>query len=266
MIIYIILIKFDKSLNVVQYYYNRLQTPYLNNFDLNDLNLIMLDCCVLSGILYSGCSVKHPFDELNKINLKLKNIGYLGRKNKTLIVSMVSTANIYDVFTSIDNELIDICHGRIHNGYYKRALKCLPVILKQIKNVDRIYLTGHSMGGALVSILAYLLHDKIDIPLTVFTFGSPKYGDKFLKDYLEFSIPIHDIINQADPVIHKPLNLDFVRIGRLNEWKIDTGNDNVNHGIKAYRECVLKVKHSKIPRRPHRLDEIISRAFLDWFQ
>lgn len=121
------------------------------------------------------------------------------------------------------------------------------------------------MGGALSSIVGFLLCKYYSYNIKVYSFASPKFGNKQLKYYIENmkKLKIFNILNEADMVIHKPLNWKYTRIGREIKFRIDTGNDNVNHGIKVYRECVLKTKKSIIPKRGHRIDEILSRWFLD---
>ena len=65
--------------------------------------------------------------------------------------------------------------------------------------------------------------------------------------------------------MHKPVDPQYHRVGKDIHWKLDSGNDNVNHGIRTYKECVLEIKQedSSIKKRMHRLDEIISRGVLD---
>ena len=285
----VIWIKFGESLESVQYYHHKLISLEWNNYvpsfeDMdysNKESLTLLRCCVLSGIIYSKKDNYIPkslllpfFQKIYKLiglsyTRKLQTVGYVAKCKDYLIISLVSTANLNDVLVSTDNKLTDIIEGQIHKGYYIHTLELIPSILKILSlypNIKKLYITGHSMGGALSSIVGYFINKNFsDYFIKVYTYASPKYGNKQLKYYLEKrkNIVFFNTINESDMVIYKPLHWKYTRIGKEINHKIDTGNDNVNHGIKVYRECVLKKEKSEIPKRPHRMDEIISRWFLD---
>lgn len=261
----IIWLKFGQSLESVQYYHNKL----LKSFDWSELE--GLKYCIYSSILYSG-SYLDTNEKIFKLygpnyTRHFQPIGLISRKKDNyLIIALKSTANLNDVLVSVNHQLIDIPEGQIHQGYYENALEILPSILNIIRYFPEkeLFLTGHSMGGSLVSIVGYLIKKFIKgYKIRIETYGSPKYGNIQLKSYMEKRLEITNYVNEADLVIQKPLDKRYTRIGKVIKHRIDTGNDNVNHGIKVYRECVLKVKESKIPKRGHRFDEIVSRFFFD---
>ncbi len=84
--------------------------------------------------------------------------------------------------------------GRVHAGFY-RAVNSLWDSIKSTlvetfdvdtTNPTKIYLTGHSKGGAMASIAAILLNGDTDLPnvTQVVTFASAKAGDSaFAKAY-----------------------------------------------------------------------------------
>lgn len=274
----IIWVRFGYSLEHIQYYYHRLLNDH-ELFNHKHFELYMLGCTAISGIIYNHY---HNYNQqINKTILRLNNnkihfiethenniVGYIVQYKKSYIISMISTINLDDIITSTQNDLVDIIHGRVHRGYLTRIKNCYQNVLNILQNssVNEIYITGHSMGGALGCLLGYYIHQHIpDLIINIYTFGSPRYGDLYLKYYIEHehNINIINYINEADPVVYKPLNYEYVSIGKVNKWKIDTGNDNVNHGIKVYKECVQQLKSSKIKRRTHRIDELLARSLLD---
>ena len=50
----------------------------------------------------------------------------------------------------------------------------------------QLYVTGHSLGGALATLYSYMLSSKIDQSITVMTFGSPRVGNyKFADSFMK---------------------------------------------------------------------------------
>lgn len=281
-------INFGKSLKRVQYQYHR----YLSDTSLFDYkknhNLYMLGCCVFSGILLNTYETNFFISEYTIIKgltytFQEENFGFMckhpdSNKKNSLIMSISSTSSIDDVLVSIDNELTTLQSkngdvGKIHKGYLDQIMKILPSVLTYLSKEpfrNTIYLTGHSLGGALVTVLAIILY--IYFPkrykFKIYTFGSPKYADEEAIDFIEKRNEYFEIvnyINDADPVVNKPVDPRYHRVGKDIHWKLDSGNDNVNHGIRTYKECVLEIKQqdSSIKKRIHRFDEIISRGVLD---
>jgi triacylglycerol lipase len=73
--------------------------------------------------------------------------------------------------------------GKLHTGFLRAAKSVYPQITQFIRNVkdenSRIFLCGHSLGGALATIVAaWLKNDAAALhPRAVFTYGSPRVGD-----------------------------------------------------------------------------------------
>lgn len=263
---------FGNSLENVQYYHHRLTGWGDKTF--------YLDCCVLSSILYSQNKYSilerylHP--SFSRI-FKLENLTFSRKatvvgcaictKQRELIFVFRSTSNLSDVQFSVDNSLISTSEGYIHRGYNTIAEESLPsvmYVLSQFPDTKNIVICGHSLGGAIGSIVGYKLASKFEFyNIKVKSFGAPKYGDKFLKHNIENfkNLDIINYINLSDQVIYKPACEKFKRIGRDICANIDTGNDNVNHGIKVYREILNGT--NTIKYREYRFDEILSKIFLD---
>ncbi len=95
-------------------------------------------------------------------------------------------------------------HGvKIHRGF-RDAYKKVGVQLKS--TVDRetegytLYITGHSLGGALAIIASKEL--ERDSLAACYTFGSPRVGNEELGE--EIRAPIYRIVNAADGVPRVP--------------------------------------------------------------
>lgn len=94
--------------------------------------------------------------------------------------------------------------GEVHKGWHDAILTIWPKILKQLKarNSQRVWITGHSLGGAKAFIANHLLEAE-DIDSTLYTFGAPKTGDeRFAEQFADDQC--FRIENQGDPVPFMP--------------------------------------------------------------
>jgi hypothetical protein len=95
--------------------------------------------------------------------------------------------------------------GKVHSGFssvLRKTWSKVETILEEVG--DRpLYLTGHSMGGALAVLTAYRLAKAGKKPMAVYTYGSPRIGDPmFCSDY---TLPTYRIVNRLDLVPELPL-------------------------------------------------------------
>jgi hypothetical protein len=77
--------------------------------------------------------------------------------------------------------------GLVHSGFYDATMSIITDVIKAIQdlNPDKtlpVYLTGHSLGGAMASLAAWMLSQNAGIGVAkVITFASPKPGDSYFK-------------------------------------------------------------------------------------
>lgn len=113
--------------------------------------------------------------------------------------------------------------GKIHRGFLEAFHAIVPEngvtnadfekIIAEIRG-KQIWLTGHSLGGALASVAAsYLLSRDIDIE-GIYTFGAPRVGDPEYRDFLNESLTYKHwrFMNENDLVPDLPLPLSFLKI------------------------------------------------------
>ncbi len=77
--------------------------------------------------------------------------------------------------------------GAVHSGFYDATMSVIDKVAAAVKALGPapVYVTGHSKGGAMASIGAYVLNQGYGIPIQqVITFASAKAGDPdFRKGY-----------------------------------------------------------------------------------
>ena len=123
------------------------------------------------------------------------------------VVSFRGTQQVRDWMTNLRADKIPVysnsptsCKtlGHVHKGFNEAFKSVERKIVEQLKDCKDIpiYITGHSLGGALATLATwYISGDKL---AACYTFGAPRVGnDKLLN---RFRTPIYRIVNGADPV------------------------------------------------------------------
>lgn len=141
----------------------------------------IVECAKLCNYLYS-----------NKIYSKKQNN----------IIALRGTQSYNDVITDLHFGKIKHNDVNFHFGFYNAALKLKKHI--KINEEDAYTFTGHSSGGAIISILAYLLIEEGYNVEKVITFGSPKFTNKEGADLLSLAIDGKHYCDVNDVVCNLP--------------------------------------------------------------
>lgn len=172
---------------------------------------------------------------------------YVIQEDGITILVFKGTSNAYDVLTDID---IRPFYDKSLNAYIHRGFRdAAELIIEDIKSkyhLDHtVYLTGHSLGGAIAQVIGMWLHEEGN-NVQIYTFGSPKVTTKFL-----FNKPNHwRMVYRSDPIPFLP-PLPYVHSGiviniETLEWdeNHDEGNllqtDGLDHSIKDYLDVLYK--------------------------
>ena len=94
--------------------------------------------------------------------------------------------------------------GDVHGGFQGEINKIWDLILEKVNELKnhKIYITGHSLGGAMATICAKRLQEqKIEVQC-LYTYGSPRVGDRRWVKSLQ--IPHYRFQNNNDVVCKVP--------------------------------------------------------------
>jgi triacylglycerol lipase len=102
--------------------------------------------------------------------------------------------------------------GLVHGGFASGVEEVMPQLLPALSKLDagsmaRVFVTGHSLGGALAVIAAAVLHFAQRVPIAgVYTYGQPRAGDSAFSGAYDKALgPVtYRYVNDLDIVPHVP--------------------------------------------------------------
>ena len=133
--------------------------------------------------------------------------------------------------------------GRVHRGFRTYTDKIWEPIKSHIKNINgrQLWLTGHSLGAAMATLMARRCVLDTSLPTPVlFTYGSPRVGDRIYIDEFNTHITHHRWVNDGDIVTKVPFAPLYYHCGVMHH--IDkSGKVTVNFDRKISWGRVLSL-------------------------
>ena len=154
------------------------------------------------------------------------------------------TDNVKNVWTDIDarptkDDSLDGAY--LHRGFKDAATWIFEDIKRDYTLEKTVYLTGHSLGGAVAQIIGLWLHNA-GYHVQIYTFGSPKVSTTFFGNR-----PIHyRMLVRNDPVpfvppypfLHSGISIDVETLNWEEGGEANRGSfgeiDGRDHSIKEY--------------------------------
>lgn len=114
--------------------------------------------------------------------------GYVITWNDTAIVVFRGTDDRFDWFANLDYAPAPTPHGEIHRGFHTAFQSLKPQIIKLLaaRECKHLWVTGHSLGGALAVVCAYDLKENEKRQISgLVTFGQPMVVRSEMAEYLD---------------------------------------------------------------------------------
>jgi hypothetical protein len=106
--------------------------------------------------------------------------------------------------------------GRVHLGFAEAVQRVWPDVRRLLgppSHSAPVWITGHSLGGAMATLASVRLASEGYAVRAVYTYGSPGTGDQFFHD--SYSLPNYRFVNDNDLVPHLPFRWCYEHVGRL---------------------------------------------------
>jgi triacylglycerol lipase len=173
----------------------------------------------LSELAYKDLAdVEEEFAQLGFVTHFFNNKGsqaYLLKNAHDLIVVCRGTeaTELKDIASDLKVRPVRSASGVkwVHRGFKESVDNIWPEIQAQLKEYGKtrtVWCTGHSLGAAMATLLAYRLQGSEDCPnpQALFTYGSPKVGTRNYIKKIESTGLLHfRFVNNADIVARVPL-------------------------------------------------------------
>lgn len=146
----------------------------------------------------------------------------------------------------------------VHKGFYKYVETVLKtksqdgqgLVADLLSNpANKVYLVGHSLGGAAVTLSAACLLNMGVAPeqIGVVTFGAPAVGNSAFSQQYETNLHVTRIVNHGDPVPSalKDLVGGYRQFGRQVTWKVPASAAQYPHSMDLYLDLAIKDYYAK---------------------
>ena len=212
-----------------------------------------------STLMARGWQIETLSQKTNRADAK----AYLVSKGDVKILTIAGTESIRDVEVDFrfgrvhlhDDTTLDAYDKKtadkffVHRGFRDYADVVLGNgLAERLKNSlnenpnETLYLTGHSLGGAVAIVAGIRLIDSgVDSSrLKVITFGSPAVGSHKLAKNYEDKLDLTRVVMRGD-VMKKTLRvLGYVQFGETVEYRQHVSDDHTPHKMAVYLDCAIR--------------------------
>ncbi|WP_078427375.1 lipase family protein [Alkalihalobacterium alkalinitrilicum] len=192
----------------------------------------------------------HGFHEVSSLaSDEYPLAGFIIESPHEIIVAFRGTEEPIDVIADLDwirvpYPFVDKA-GMTERGFTRNYQSIRKDVIKTLRNLSsdkRLYITGHSLGGAIATLAA--LDIASNTPFTqplVYTYASPRVGNpEFVKAYNQVIDHSIRVVNTNDIVPHFPpttiplLNISYRHVDKRFPIHFQTFSIRRNHEIEFY--------------------------------
>ena len=152
-------------------------------------------------------------------------------------------------------------YGAVHEGFLGSTRKLNPdpvAIAKQLDPTIPCYITGHSLGAAVATLLAMKIVRQVPQlkdQIQLYTFAGPRVGSpKFVQAHSQLIPNSYRIVNLADSVpLFPPVSLDnssYTHVGQKWAFLAQLEDIILNHVVDTYQKALKQGAERNQPDLP----------------
>lgn len=204
---------------------------------------------VRDEIVARGWSLEPIEAYASKADAKALLLRRIDREGRVInILSICGTEDQKDAEIDLRVELVNFDGGgMVHRGFndYVDVLLDAERINALINHIrysnEKLYLTGHSLGGAVAILTAARLTELgLGDRIEVITFGAPAVGDQSFVDRFDGRFPLTRITVSGDPIKRSLRSLGYKHLGESIKYKPADSVEHFRHKMAVYLDCALR--------------------------
>ena len=142
--------------------------------------------------------------------------GFVAILEKTVLLAFRGTQTVANCLTDVEAALVSRppYPGRVHSGFANAVEEVLPSVQRLLPSSSRtmpLWVTGHSLGGAMATLASVRLANAGYTVRTVYTYGSPRVGDRLFRDF--YHCANYRFVCGNDLVPHLPFHWCYKHVG-----------------------------------------------------
>jgi triacylglycerol lipase len=179
---------------------------------------------------YLACASNFAYEEdlgdwterLGLVNIKFFTCGqfhgFVGILEKIVLLAFRGTQSIANCLTDLEAILVSQppYPGRVHSGFARAVEEVFPSVRRLLPSSARstpLWITGHSLGGAMATLASVRLAHAGYPVRAVYTYGSPRVGDRHFRNFYHW--PNYRFVCGNDLVPHLPFRWCYKHVGHL---------------------------------------------------
>ena len=190
---------------------------------------------------------------------------YLMEDDKNIVVCFRGSDSKFDWLANVQTtqDPGPLNNTKAHEGFQDALFPVVIALTKQINREGqnkRVWITGHSLGGALCSLFAGMLIENGIEVYGIYTFASPRPGSAKFEKQLNAAVkgPHYRVVNDGDLVPHVPPEPFFSHPGKRiilkNTRKERSEGSWLKQRISALKNFIKMTGHKFDVADNHRLN------------
>jgi len=201
--------------------------------------------------------------------------GFVGYNTQTesIVLSFEGTADLQNWITDLQYAKLDFDYPgaigcKVHKGFWTAYKAIGAMVERDITTLVqrfpayKVFITGHSLGGAL-AVFAALDITVITprVPVQVYTYGCPRIGNKAFSQYVHAKVNnCIRIVNYNDIVPHLPMRTQDFHHVSTEAWIQKNGIVKVCNGSGEDQSCSDGVLTRSIQAHLHAYHQVLGGA------